>query len=1353
LSQAQRAREIVAGRYEIEDAIASGGMGTVYRAYDRVQGRHVALKRLIAQGDMRHRTRMFEREFYTLAGLKHPRIIEVYEYGIDPKGAYYTMELLGGRDLRELAPLPYRTACRYLRDVANCLALLHARSLLHRDISPRNVRITEDGRAKLFDFGTLSSFGRSRKVMGTPPGIPPESTRGAALDQRADLYSLGALAYWMLTGHHAYHARNIDQLAELWRKPLPAPSLLVPRQDGLPPVPPELDALIASLLDHNPLARPVNAAEVVAKLSAIAQLPSDDEPLSALSYLHGGKTVGRARERAKLRKCVKAAVAGRGAVATIEAEAGMGSGRMLIDLAIEAQLLGATAIVVDAREQPGAYGVIDQLARALFAIDPDQTRAAMGEHEAVLARFAKDASHSSVRAVSSVADPSGDPREGRMRLQAALLEWFERLAAQAPLMIAIRGLHRADDASAVLLLALAQGIASRRMLLALAFDPDEVTRAAPVFASVVKSASVSLRLRGFNREETHSLVRATFGAVQNTERLTEWLYELTSGNPRGCADLLQHLIEQQVVRFIDGMWVLPQELSRDALPTDIGQALDARVARLSDDAVKLAHALCVHRAAAPLERCFAIAALEGIAEPQRALAELAQRGVIVAGEDDVRFSHRAVRDALLRRLDAAERRRLHAQFGRLLEREARGDAQAMSDAGWHLLHGGEERRGAELLADLGAMRTTDDPLTDMIPALETALEVYRRLDYPKIDQARVLASIAAAGFFSDRRFVERYGEEALAMMQEVLGLTIALRWRPRIGRYLALALGFSVAFARMVLAKGPRTALQRFEEAITLFCIAAVSTTALAALTMDAPRARRVASVLDPLRALGPNSAGYVLSDYARTLAMIPEDRVLEVIGRCRRMVDRLEHPRPIIGLLPDVRQMMRTNALYAWGSLEALREAPQALRIAGQLDTIGLKIGNLYGDQIRSCYHGMRGESALAEGYQKRVELYALQAGSGWVAEIWAPTSAILTYLMSRDGVSIRRVMGELDRLGEEIPSLRRYARLARATYYALHGDDAAARETIGDLIDAEPRSFIGWTAMMGIAVRVFARTGDRERARTVGDQLLSQLDADERGVTTMVVPLIAELALLEAQLGEPGAALRIDAYLQEIGPSGGPVTLGTLHEARAQIALLAGDELGAREHLAHVKRWFLPTENPVLIARCERLQREVASGSLELGARPSDEPDSFSAEAVRAAMHNCVTAKDRAVGALDLLLQETGASAGFLFAYEESELSLLCQRGSDEPPSELRSWIRQEIESATSDSSLATRVESPQARRARQSDYRVIVLADRKHAGRRTIVAAAIEDSLGSLRAPPPAFIGAVAEGLVEMSTGSVG
>jgi serine/threonine protein kinase len=123
--------------------LARGGAGEVFATCDESTGRTVALKRMLASS-VRNPTRKlsFMREYHLLAELRHPRIIEVYAYGLHAGVPYYTMELLDGKDLAELAPLPYKLSCRYLRDVASSLALLHARRLLHRDLSPRNVRCT-----------------------------------------------------------------------------------------------------------------------------------------------------------------------------------------------------------------------------------------------------------------------------------------------------------------------------------------------------------------------------------------------------------------------------------------------------------------------------------------------------------------------------------------------------------------------------------------------------------------------------------------------------------------------------------------------------------------------------------------------------------------------------------------------------------------------------------------------------------------------------------------------------------------------------------------------------------------------------------------------------------------------------------------------------------------------------------------------------------------------------------------------------------------------------------------------------------------------------------------------------------
>ena len=214
---------------------ARGGLGRVQAAHDLATGHAVALKRLHPRyASDPAVTRLLEREYQTLRGLSHPSVIEVYDYGVDAAGPYYTMELLDGSDLTAVAPLAWRRACAHLRDVASSLALLHARRLLHRDVTPRNVRVTAQGRAKLIDFGALCSFGRAPNVLGTAPCVPPEALSLAGLDQRSDLFALGAVAYFVLTGRHAYPATQFSDLQRAWSEPV-APPEPRPTHHGTPP--------------------------------------------------------------------------------------------------------------------------------------------------------------------------------------------------------------------------------------------------------------------------------------------------------------------------------------------------------------------------------------------------------------------------------------------------------------------------------------------------------------------------------------------------------------------------------------------------------------------------------------------------------------------------------------------------------------------------------------------------------------------------------------------------------------------------------------------------------------------------------------------------------------------------------------------------------------------------------------------------------------------------------------------------------------------------------------------------------------------------------------------------------------
>src|ERR1700755_2662713 len=202
---------LIAGRYRIAEVWGRGGMAVVSRVLDTRTDTQLALKR----GWSRKRDRLernsalLEREYYTLAQLAHPRILAVYDYGLDSRGPYYTMELLDGADMESVGRMPWKQTCAVLRDVASSLAILHARGLVHRDVSSRNVRYVGSGYVKLLDFGAMTASGVAKDVVGTPRFMAPEMVVMQALDARTDLYSLGALGYFLLTGRDAYPARRM----------------------------------------------------------------------------------------------------------------------------------------------------------------------------------------------------------------------------------------------------------------------------------------------------------------------------------------------------------------------------------------------------------------------------------------------------------------------------------------------------------------------------------------------------------------------------------------------------------------------------------------------------------------------------------------------------------------------------------------------------------------------------------------------------------------------------------------------------------------------------------------------------------------------------------------------------------------------------------------------------------------------------------------------------------------------------------------------------------------------------------------------------------------------------------------
>ena len=257
-------------RYEQLEEIGRGGMGVVFKARDRRLGRIVALKRL--SENLREHPRAVEqflREARAAAALNHPNIVTVYDADLEDGMLFITMELLDGHPLHQLlrqrGRLSTREIARIGSQVCAGLEYAHARGVIHRDIKTANLFQTTEGRTKIMDFGlaklTAEVRGGASLIGGTPYYMAPEQTLGAAVDHRADLYSLGATLFELATGrvpfpdgdaqHHSRHS------------PPPDPREVEPDVD------PRLAALLLELLEKDPAQRPQSAAEAGLRLSAL----------------------------------------------------------------------------------------------------------------------------------------------------------------------------------------------------------------------------------------------------------------------------------------------------------------------------------------------------------------------------------------------------------------------------------------------------------------------------------------------------------------------------------------------------------------------------------------------------------------------------------------------------------------------------------------------------------------------------------------------------------------------------------------------------------------------------------------------------------------------------------------------------------------------------------------------------------------------------------------------------------------------------------------------------------------------------------------------------------------------------
>jgi hypothetical protein len=1279
----------IAGRYTVEAALASGGMGSVYRVREESTGKQLALKRLLSDAG-NGAALLFRKEYHTLARLRHPRIIEVYDYGIDAEGPYYTMELLDGRDLRALAPMGYRDACRYLRDVASSLGLLHAQRLLHRDLTPANVRVTSDGRCKLIDFGALAPFGVPEALVGTPPFVPPEALRGLALDQRADLFSFGALAYYLLTKIHAFPARSLSELEGMWtRRPRPPSALLAeaeePAQAALPAIPKALDELILSLLSVDPLARPTSAAELIERLDSIGQLEPDSEPTVAQGYFLSARLAGRTLEVERAKQLASCAVDGAGCALVIEHAPGSGATRLLTEIGLEARLAGATILHVDADVYRGPFAIAKALAQKLSSALPQRALEAATADVLALGWLAPRGSERAGPKLPPI-DVSASPGIWRLRVQSALENWFLEVADAQPLAVLVDNFQRVDEGSAALL----ASAAPQHALMVVATMRNGESATAPAATRKLLEGAARVSLGPLAPADSSALVCSLFGDASNAERVARWLHRRSGGYPQHLMELSRYLVTHGLARYIDGAWVLPRELPSD-VPSRLEDTLDDRLAQLTPEALQLARALSVHEGPLSLELCSALAESEQ-GDPFAALDELAAQGILMGFGSGYHFSQEALRKRILARLSEEERRRLHRLLGAQLLKVAEPDLATTLSAGWHLFHGGDEVQGADILRRVGLDLVATDELPEAIPALEAAVAVYRKLGRPRYQLLGLLAPLAFAGYYVDRRLADLYGDETLELLAHETGLTLTVRLRRYIGSYLSLLVG--LLYAILLHLFGGRGGLRVLNDRIAILGGISCALTGTSTICLDHAGAARRAAVFEPFSVMGKRHGGAFCHALAKSLVGLTEDRAAHTIAELRDLLLRLDAPFGVIGLPKPLRPIIRGGILFALGALEGFCDPPRALERADALEACGLRLYDMVACQLRANYYGCQGAAASAREWEKQVEMHAVRNGSAWQAEAWAPSSKMLACIITGDLLGLKHAAEELDRLSAEIPSFACNAKLARATLQALRGEQAAALPMLEELLaSCEPRAVIGWGAQVGQLASVYNDLGQHARAEALCKEALAQLDEEDRMVVTMNLRIEIQLALAEAGLGRlDAAAARLDALLAKHQVQRGAVSMGSLHRARAQVAQQAGDRAALEEHCKQTEYWFRTTENPALIAQSERmvqLMRLSSSPPVEGGAeqtvvdRFADQPSLLLAAGSGP--------EQRAQRAIDYAARLYRARSGWLFGVREGELAWLATHGTQPQPDGMAQALRERLALLLEEQTTMTQTATP--------------------------------------------------------------
>jgi tetratricopeptide (TPR) repeat protein len=1028
------------------------------------------------------------------------------------------------------------------------------------------------------------------------------------------------------------------------------------------------------------------------------------------AYVRSTAFVGRGPERRVFRGALENAGRGQGAFMLIEGPSGVGRTRLLAELAHDARFMRSVVLQAEAQPNGDLHSFALTMGHKLIDALPDEARAAATPFAATLGHLSPKLRERLWGARIPLASLPEAPGEARMRMQEALLAWFSSVRSERPLVIMVDDVQTVDGGSAGWLAALSRECLDKKLLIVATLRDDFSTP--PSYAvQALRQHAVNLPLAAFTEAETLELTGSVFGETPHVPRLATLLFERAAGNPAHTVELFEHLVRQDLARYVGGAWVLPQSIGEDELPADRREVTAAKLMRLTPEARQLAQVLSVHEGALSLPQCRALSDLEptGLFS---LLQLLVSEGVLMGAEGGYRFVQHELQAMLALELAPDRRKRAHLVLGAGLIALTPASTTDQLRAGLHFMLGGEFERGSQLVSSaairFGTVEHADTGLVGRELAL--AVKLYREAGRSDEELVPVLCAVSQSGYYGERRLATQHGDDALSALQRVLRLPLARRLRPYLGRKLSLTVAIVCAAVALFATRRRNARVPTLQDTIRLLFGSACALAGIATICIDPAGAARYAEAFEPLTALGKDHAASLLYDFCLNLSYTVRDQPDASIKRWDKFIARLQSDKPIRDLPAYARVFYLGGALYARGVVECWRESPKALEIADRLEGITLRLYALSADQLRAFYHAIAGNFERYEYFRERVEMHAVQRGTAWQVEIWAPAAMLTVHLRTRDAMRMKQCVEQLKHLYEELPSLSLYAVRGRGAYALLRGMLREALPLLEKVTEEQPLAVVGWSRQYGALAQAYNLLGEHQRALDACKYALSHLTDADLDFTAMNLGVQIQKALALAGLGhmQDGAKL-LDALLLRHANKGA-VTLGALHDARLQIARRTGDHVAAALHAGEVKRLYGSTGLASLLERSEQLIKPTPSAANQsLPARDSLQTSPQLATILqRFEFGGGASITSLPEWSLRQLATHAKASEGYLFRRTESAVVCVAEFGGT-CSEELRAWVicrvneRAETADTTVVSNLCAGEDNPNFFTLRSVGYRL--------------------------------------------------